>query len=61
MERVDDFDYMLAFLGYDKACIDEIIGEKDRLIELQERDLQSLKHEIQFLKRQINYSRMKKK
>ena len=53
MEKVD-IDYKLAFLGYDKACIDEIIGEKDRLIELQERDLASLKQEIQFLKRQIN-------
>lgn len=58
---MEDFDYKLSFLGYDKGCIDEIICEKDRLIELQERDMQSLKREIAYLKQQINYSRNKKK
>ena len=58
---MEEFDYKLSFLGYDKSCIDEIICEKDRLIELQERDMQSLKREIAYLKQQINYSRNKKK
>ncbi len=58
---MEEFDYKLSFLGYDKGCIDEIICEKDRLIELQERDMQSLKREIAYLKQQINYSRNKKK
>ena len=60
MDSFDDFDYKLSFLGYDKSCVDEIICEKNRLIELQERDLQSLKREIQYLKKQINYSNKKK-
>lgn len=41
--------------------IDDIIAEKDRLISLQERDMESLKREIVSLKKQLNYSKQKKK
>ena len=58
---MEEFDYKLSFLGYDKGCIDEIISEKDRLIQLQKQDMQSLKNEIRLLKQQVNYSKNKKK
>ena len=58
---MEEFDYKLSFLGYDKGCVDEIICEKNRLIELQQRDMQSLKREIAYLKQKINYSGKKKK
>ena len=61
MESMENIDYKLSFLGYDRGCMNEVLYEKNRLIELQERDMQSLKREIQFLKKQINYSKNKKK
>lgn len=45
----------------DRAFLDDIIVEKDRLISLQERDMECLKREIHSLKKQLNYSKQKKK
>ena len=41
--------------------IEDIISEKDRIISVQERDMESLKREIVMLKKQLNYSKQKKK
>lgn len=60
MERVN-FDYPISFRGYETAFIDDVIDEKNRIINIQEKDLQSLKREIVDLKKQINYSKRKKK
>ena len=54
-------DYPIAFRGYETDYINEIIDEKDRLIGVQSRDLESLKREIVDLKKRINYSKRKKK
>ena len=61
MERMENLDFKLSFWGYDKCYVDEIISEKDRLIQLQKQDMQSLKNEIRLLKQQINYSKNKRK
>lgn len=60
MERMN-FDYPIAFRGYETGFIDEIIDEKDRIIGVQEKDLASLKREIVDLKKKINCSNRKKK
>ena len=60
MERVN-FDYPISFRGYEIGVIDDVIDEKNRIIDIQEKDLQSLKREIVDLKQQINYSKRKKK
>lgn len=60
MERMN-FDYPIAFRGYETGFIDEIIEEKDRIIGVQEKDLASLKREIVDLKKKINCSNRKKK
>ena len=60
MERTN-FDYPIAFRGYDTAFIDEILEEKQRIIDIQGKDLESLKREIVDLKKKINYSKRKKK
>ena len=49
------------YSDFDRESLNELIMEKDRLISLQERDMQSLKREIVDLKRQLNYSKNKKK
>ena len=41
--------------------MEDIISEKNRIISIQERDMESLKREIVYLKKQLNYSRSKKK
>ena len=59
-----EFDENLTNLSYkhlEREYIDDIIREKDRLISLQERDMDSLKREIEELKKELNYSRRKKK
>ncbi len=60
MERMN-FDYPIAFKGYDTEYINEILDEKDRIIDTQGKDLMSLKREIVELKKQISYSNRKKK
>lgn len=50
-----------AFREYDRQAMIELMYEKDRLISLQERDMDSLKREINSLKQQLNYSKRKKK
>lgn len=60
MERIN-FDYPIAFRGYETGFIDDVILEKDRIIDTQEKDLISLKREIVDLKKKINYSKNKKK
>ncbi len=60
MERMN-LDYPIAFRGYETSYVDDIIIEKDRIIGVQEKDLESLKREIVDLKKQINYSKRKKK
>ena len=56
-----NLNYPIAFKGYDMEFIDEIISEKDRLIEIQEKDVGSLKREIVDLKKKLNYLERKKK
>ena len=60
MERIN-FDYPIAERGYDIGFIDDVLDEKDRIIEIQSKDVASLKREIIDLKKKINYSRRKKK
>lgn len=60
MERVN-LDYPIAFMGYETGFVDDVILEKDRIIDTQEKDLVSLKREIVDLKKKINYSNKKKK
>ena len=60
MER-ENFDYPIAFRGYDTEFIDEILEEKQRIIDIQGKDLESLKREIVDLKKKISYSKRKKK
>ena len=60
MERTN-FDYPIAFRGYETSYINEILDEKNRIIDIQEKDLMSLKREIVDLKKKISYSNRKKK
>ena len=60
MERVN-FDYPIAYKGYEIGVIDDVLEEKDRIIDIQGKDLESLKREIVDLKKRINYSKRKKK
>lgn len=60
MERIN-FDYPIAFRGYETGYINEILDEKNRIIDIQEKDLMSLKREIVDLKKKISYSNRKKK
>ena len=41
--------------------MEDLISEKNRIISVQERDMESLKREIVYLKKQLNYSKYKKK
>lgn len=59
MERMN-LDYPIAFRGYETTFVDDIILEKDRIINTQEKDLVSLKKEIVDLKKKINYREHKK-
>ena len=60
MERMN-LDYPIAYRGYETGFIDEILEEKNRIIDIQGKDLESLKREIVDLKKKINYSKRKKK
>lgn len=61
MRNSDYEDFNIRFRGYEKEYIAEMLMEKDRLISLQERDVEALKREINYLKKQLNHSRRKKK
>lgn len=59
---MNDFDRRgLRFNEVQREYIEDVILEKNRLISLQERDIESLKREIISLKKQINYSKQKRK
>ena len=49
------------FSDVQREYIEDVILEKNRHISLQERDIESLKREIIYLKKQLNYSKSKKK
>ena len=46
---------------YDREYIDDLFEEKNRLLSVAQRDVESLKREINSLKKQLNYSKQKKK
>lgn len=51
-----------SYCGDEKIeSMEDIISEKNRIISVQERDMESLKREIVELKKQLNYSKQKKK
>ena len=56
-----NLDYPISFRGYEPAYINEIIDEKDRIIGVQEKDVESLKREIVDLKKKIDYLNRKKR
>ena len=56
-----DLTYPIAFRGYEPGIINEILDEKNRIIGLQEKDVESLKREIVDLKKKIDYLSRKKK
>lgn len=56
-----NLDYPIAFRGYEPDYINEIIDEKDRIIGVQSRDVESLKREIVDLKKKIDYLSRKKR
>ena len=59
---MNDFDRRgLRFNEVQREYIEDVILEKNRLISLQERDIESLKREIISLRKQMNYSKQKRK
>ena len=54
-------DIKFSLYGYDTESVDEIIREKNRRIDVQERDVESLKREICALKEKLSNSENKKK
>ena len=46
---------------YDRDYVDDLFEEKNRLLSVAQRDVESLKREINSLKKQLNYSKSKKK
>lgn len=57
----NNLDYPIVFKGYDVAYINEILDEKDRIIGVQEKDVESLKREIVDLKKKVDYLSRKKR
>ena len=57
----DESELKVSFRGYDREYIDDLLQEKDRLLSVAQRDMESLKREISYLKKQLNYSKSKKK
>ena len=49
-----------GFNDCERESFEDVISEKDRLISLQERDMESLKREIVYLKQKFNSSKKKK-
>lgn len=57
-----DFDVnKLSLNTLQRECVEEMILDRNRVISLQERDILSLKGEINDLKKQLNYTKQKKK
>lgn len=57
----NDFDRNVSYRFLEREYVDDIIQEKDRLISIQEKDMDSLKREIESLKKQLYYSKSKRK
>lgn len=57
----NDLDRNVSYRFLEREYVDDIIQEKDRLISIQEKDMDSLKREIESLKKQLNYSKSKRK
>lgn len=57
----NDFERNISYSNLEREYVDDIIREKDRLISIQEKDMDSLKREIESLKKQINYSKSRRK
>ena len=60
MKEVEN-DIKFSFYGYDTESVDEILREKNRRLDVQERDVESLKREIRSLKLKLESSNHKKK
>ncbi len=58
MENLEDI--KISLRGYDTEAVNEIISEKNRVIDVAMRDVESLKREISDLKDQINKSQKKR-
>ena len=61
MREFDECGMKVSFRGYDRDYVDDLLEEKDRLLSVARRDMESLKREIISLKKQLNYSKAKKK
>ncbi len=61
MRDFDESEMKMSFRGYDRDYVDDLLEEKDRLLSVARRDMESLKREIISLKKQLNYSKAKKK
>lgn len=61
MRDFDECEMKMSFRGYDRDYVDDLLEEKDRLLSVARRDMESLKREIISLKKQLNYSKTKKK
>ncbi len=57
----NDFERNISYSNLEREYVDDIIREKDRLISIQEKDMDSLKREIESLKKQLNYSKSRRK
>ena len=55
---MEDFEngIRFSFYGYDTESVDEILREKNRRLDVQERDMESLKREICSLKERLDGS-----
>ena len=60
---MNDFDELdvLSLKPEQRACIEDLLYEKNRLIDVAHKDVDALKREINVLKKQLDYSKMKKK
>ena len=57
----NDFERNISYSNLEREYVDDIIREKDRLISIQEKDMDSLKREIESLKKQLNFSKSRRK
>lgn len=61
MKDFDENVQMSSFSRNERQYVEDLLEEKDRLLDVARRDMQSLKREIVELKKELNYSRTKKK
>ena len=54
MRDFDESEMKMSFRGYDRDYVDDLLEEKDRLLSVARRDMESLKREIISLKKQLN-------